>query len=98
MRALKIAIAATFAAVLLPTVAFADDFEALCEGAQTPQNVKTCKCAAGKLTGTDRTVAMEAIKAMKVAMTSGKPEDAAAASSKHAKGVELMMTAQATCL
>ncbi|WP_448191736.1 hypothetical protein [Azospirillum sp. sgz301742] len=98
MRALKIAIAATFAAVLLPAVAFADDFEALCETAQSPQNAKICKCAAGKLTGADRTAAMEAVKAMKAAMASGKPEEAVMVNSQHAKGVELMMTAQATCL
>lgn len=98
MRALKVVLAATFAAVFLPTVAFADEFEALCQGAaQTPQAAKSCTCVAGKLAGADRTAAMEAIKAMKAAMTSGKPEDATAASSKNAKGIEALMAAKATC-
>lgn len=100
MRNLKIVIAAAFAAVMLPTVAFAaDDFEALCVGPiQTPETVKACKCASGKLTGADRTAAMEAAKAMNAAMASGKPEDAAAATGKHAKGLEIMMTVQASCM
>ena len=99
MRTLKIAIAATVAAILLPTVAFADDFEALCTGVdKSAETAKSCKCASGKLTGADRTTVLEAMKAMNAAMTGGKPEDAATATSKHAKGVEILMTAQATCM
>ena len=99
MRMLMIAVVAAFTVISAPTVAFADDFEALCVGPiQTPETVKSCKCASGKVTGADRTAAMEAMKAMNAAMTSGKPEDAAAATGTHAKGVEIMMTAQATCM
>ncbi|WP_448190436.1 hypothetical protein [Azospirillum sp. sgz301742] len=99
MRMLMIAAVAAFTAVSAPSIAFADDFEALCVGSvSTPETVKSCKCASGKLTGADRTAAMEAMKAVNAAMTSGKAEEAAAATSKHAKGVEIMMTAQATCM
>ena len=99
MRALKIALVASFAAVLLPTVAFADDFEALCTATDKSEpTVKSCKCASGKLAGADRTAAMDAMKAMNTALTSGKPEDAANATSKNAKGLEIMMTAQASCM
>lgn len=97
MRALTIALA-TLAAVSLSTVAFADEFEALCDSAQTPQNVKACKCAAGKLTGADRSAALEAAKAMKAAMVSGKPEEANAVTTKHAKGLEILRTAQTACM
>ncbi|PWC52766.1 hypothetical protein [Azospirillum sp. TSO22-1] len=97
MRALTIALA-TAAAVSLSTAAFADEFLALCDAAQNPQNAKVCKCAAGKLAGADRAAAFEAAKAMKAAMASGKPEDANAVTTKHAKGLEILRTAQATCL
>ena len=97
MRTLTIALA-TFAAVSFSTAAFADDFLALCAAAQNPQNAKTCTCAAGKLTGADRAAAFEAAKAMKAAMASGKPEDANAVTTKHAKGLGILQTAQATCM
>ena len=99
MRTLKIAVVAAFAAVALPTMAFADDFEALCTATDKSEpTVKSCKCASGKLTGADRTAAIEAMKAVNAAMAAGKAEEAAAATQKHGKGIEIMMTAQATCM
>jgi len=99
MRTLKVAIVAAFALMSVPAMAYADDFEALCTGVdKSPETAKSCKCASGKITGADRTAALEAMKAVNAAMASGKAEDAAAATSKHAKGVEIVMTAQATCM
>lgn len=97
MRAFVIAVAALSVAGFVSS-ASADDFTTLCESAQNPQNAKVCKCAAGKLTGADRSAAFEAAKAMKAAMMSGKPEDAAAVNTNHAKGLQILQTAQATCL
>ncbi|PWC35896.1 hypothetical protein [Azospirillum sp. TSO35-2] len=95
----KLAIAAVFAAALFPAVAFADDFEALCTGVdKSAETAKSCKCASEKITGADRVTVLDAMKALNAAMASGKAEDAAAATSKHAKGAELLMTAQATCM
>lgn len=99
MRSLKIAAFAVLAAVTVPTMAFADDFEALCTAAdKSAPTVKSCQCASTKLTGADRTAAMEAMKAVNGAMAAGKAEEAAAATQKHAKGIEILMTAQATCM
>lgn len=96
---LKAALAVAFVAVAMPSVALADDFEALCTAQdKSADSVKSCKCASGKLTGADRAAAMEAMKAVNTALASGKAEDAAAATQKNAKGVEIMMTAQATCM
>lgn len=99
MNLLKIATVVAFSAAFLPNVAFADDFEALCAGSdKTPEVAKSCKCASDKVTGADRATVLDAMKAVNAAMASGKAEDAAAATSKHGKGVEILMTAQATCL
>lgn len=99
MRTLTIAVVAAFAALSVPAIAIADDFESLCvTGDKSPDAAKLCKCASDKLTGADRKAAMEAMKAVNAAMAAGKVEEAAEATMKHAKGVEIMMTAQATCM
>lgn len=99
MRALKIAFVAAFAVAAVPALAFADDFEALCTATDKSEpTVKSCQCASTKLTGADRTAAIEAMKAVNGAMAAGKAEEAAAATQKHAKGIEILMTAQATCM
>jgi len=99
MRILKIAAVATVAMMAVPAIAFADDFEALCTATDKSEpTVASCKCASGKVTGADRTAAIEAMKAMNTAMASGKAEEAAAATQKHGKGIEIVMTAQATCM
>jgi hypothetical protein len=99
MRILKIASVAAVAMMSVPAVAFADDFEALCTATDKSEpTVASCKCASGKVTGADRSAAIEAMKAMNTAMASGKAEEAAAATQKHGKGIEIVMTAQASCM
>lgn len=99
MNILKAAAVAVFAVIALPTVAFADDFEAQCTIAdKSEQNVKSCKCASAKLTGADRTAALEAMKAVNGAILAGKTAEASAATEKHAKGLEILMTAQMSCM
>ncbi|WP_372395638.1 hypothetical protein ABMY26_10490 [Azospirillum sp. HJ39] len=99
MRILKIAAVTAVAMMSVPAVAFADDFEALCTAADKSEpTVKSCKCASDKLAGADRTAAIDAMKAVNTAMAAGKAEEAAAATQKHGKGLEIMMTAQATCM
>jgi hypothetical protein len=99
MKILKIAVVAAFSAAFIPSIALADDFEALCiNGQNVPEIAKSCKCASDKVTGADRTTAIEAMKALNAAIASGKAEDAANATMKHAKGAEIIMTAQATCM
>ena len=99
MSVLKIAAIAMFAMASIPAVAFADDFEALCTAADKSEpTVASCKCASGKLSGADRTAAMEAMKAVNTAMAAGKVEEAANATAHHGKGIEIMMTAQASCM
>ncbi len=99
MNRFMIIAAASVASVSLSSVAFADDFVALCTGAdKSPETEKSCTCAAEKLTGAERAGALEAMKAVNAALTSGKPEDAAAISTTHAKGLEAVMTAQVSCM
>ncbi|MEI6557454.1 MAG: hypothetical protein WCO00_03530 [Rhodospirillaceae bacterium] len=104
MTVFKFAAVAAFAFAALTGIAKADDFVALCvkadqvPGVENPTAEKTCTCASGKVAGADRKLAMDAMKAMIAATASGKPEDAASATANNAKGIEIMMTAEATCL
>jgi len=98
-RMLLSVLSAAFIITMTPMIALADDFEALCTAQdKSADSVKSCKCTSDKLTGADRASAMEAMKAVNAAMAGGKAEDAAAATQKNAKGVEIMMTAQAACM
>lgn len=93
------AFAAAIAVMALSAPAMADDFVALCTGEdKTPEVAKSCACASEKITGADREAALAALKATAAAVKSGKPEDAAAITTNHAKGVEVIMTAQMSCM
>jgi cytochrome c-type biogenesis protein CcmH/NrfF len=98
-RALLVAFSLVATLAVAPAVAYADDFEAQCTAQdKSPESVKSCKCASDKLTGGDRAAALEAMKAVNTALASGKAEDAAVATQKNAKGIEIIMTAQASCM
>ena len=85
-------------------VAKADEFVDLCvksdqtPGAEKATVEKACACAAGKVSVADRPQALAAMKAMADAIASGKPEDMANATANNAKGMEIMMTAELTCM
>ena len=99
MKLFKVAAVAMFAFAAVPAVAHADDFEAQCTATdKSDASVKSCKCVSEKLTGADRSAALDAMKAMNTALASGKPEDAAEATQKNAKGLEILMTAQMACM
>jgi len=99
MNLLRILTVAAFSVVLVVGAARADDFVAECtKNDKTPGADKVCACAAGKLAGADRATALAAMKATNAAAASGKAEDAANAMAQHAKGMELVMTAEAACM
>ncbi len=104
MKAFKFAAITAFALTAMTGLARADDFVALCiksnqvPGVENPAAEKICTCASGKLAGADRTLAIDAVKAMNAAVASGKPEDIAAATTGGGKGLELLMTAEAGCM
>ena len=102
----KLMFAAVMALAITGTVgvAKADQFVDLCvksdqtPGAEKATVEKTCACAVGKVSAADRPQALAAMKAMADAIASGKPEDMANAMANNAKGMEVMMTAEAMCM
>ena len=104
MKIVKLAAAAVVFLSATVGVARADDFVSLCvkadqvPGVENPNAEKTCSCASGKVSAADRPVALAALKAMAAAAASGKLEDVASATANNAKGLEIMMTAEASCM
>ena len=104
MKTFKFAVFVALAMTAAAGVAKADEFVDLCvksdqtPGADKAALEKTCACAAGKVSAADRPQALAAMKAMADAMVSGKPEDMANAMANSGKGMEIMMTAEATCM
>jgi hypothetical protein len=99
MKYVKFMAVLAFSLTTMAGIARADDFIALCAKYDpTPGSDKVCACASGKISGPDRALAIDAMKAMIAAMASGKPEDAAAITANNAKGLEVIVTAEATCM
>jgi hypothetical protein len=92
--------AAVAIALALPSLAHADEFEALCTAMDTTGvSAASCACASGKVTKEDdRTAAIEAMKAVNTALASGKPEDSATVTAKHAKGLQIVTMARTACM
>ena len=88
------------AAVLLGLAApaFADDFVALCkEAEQDPEAERLCACAADKLTPTERSAAIAAMRAVADALAKGKPIDPSTLPPDLSSGLSAVKAAEATC-
>jgi hypothetical protein len=82
----------------LAAPAFADDFVVLCkEAEQDPEAERLCACAKDKVTPTERSAAIAAMRAVADALAKGKPIDPSTLPPDLSSGLSAVKEAEAMC-
>ena len=98
LRGLRIAAAASAVALGLASLAWADDFVAECmKGSSAADPSKACNCMSGKITGSERTDAIEGMRSMNAAASGNTAPDPSKLPAAQQAGLKAVVVAAGQC-